>query len=173
MVDPVTLIKKHRGRGVLLDANLLIVLLVGTVNRFRIAKFNRTSQYSPEDFDLLVQLVYKGFGGNIIVTPHVLSQASDLAALPGEEFLASRSVFQALVIKSQEIYDLSKDLVANPVFTMLGLADAAVAAVCSRGTLIMTDDRALHGALEKRGSDSLYFPDLRYIRSRLQGHGAY
>ena len=119
MGDPVTLIQQHRGKGVLLDANLLVLLLVGTVNRLRIAKFKRTQGYSLEDFDLLARLL--DWFGSIIVTPHVLSQASDLAAVPSEELRAIRATFGFLVGRSREIYDPAKDLVANPVFTTLGL----------------------------------------------------
>lgn len=41
-----------RTRGILIDTNLLVLLLVGAVNRDRIPKFKRTRGYTADDWDL-------------------------------------------------------------------------------------------------------------------------
>ncbi|HUG81869.1 MAG TPA: hypothetical protein VML01_09410 [Bryobacterales bacterium] len=51
MLDAAALIEKHRAKGALVDANLLVLLLVGAINKQRIPKFERTQQFSIEDFD--------------------------------------------------------------------------------------------------------------------------
>ena len=94
MLDAAALIEKHRAKGVLVDTNLLVLFLVGTVNRQRILNFKRTGDFAIEDYDLLVRLV--AWFGRLISTPHVLSQVSDLTDLSGNELTAIRELFNLL-----------------------------------------------------------------------------
>ena len=57
MLDARGLIGKHRAKGVLVDTNLLVLFLAGTVNRQRIANFKRIGGFSIEDYELLVGLI--------------------------------------------------------------------------------------------------------------------
>jgi hypothetical protein len=159
MLDTGALISKHRSKGVLVDSNLLVLLLVGTVNTKRILSFKRTQDFTLEDFDLLVKLIT--WFGKVIVTPHVLSQVSDLADLSGKELRTIRRLFKTVVETIEESYDSSRGLVSDPIFEHLGLADAAIATVCSRGILVLTADLELQLALEKRGGEALNF---NYVR---------
>jgi hypothetical protein len=97
MLGAKALIEKHRAKGVLVDTNLLVLFLVGTVNRQRIANFKRTGDFTIEDYELLARLI--GWFGKLIATPHVLSQVSDLTDLTGKELVASRALFKKLVIE--------------------------------------------------------------------------
>jgi hypothetical protein len=45
----------------------------------------------------------------------------------------------------------------------LGLTDAAIASVCSRGILVLTADVKLQLALEHRGADGLNFNHVRML----------
>jgi hypothetical protein len=159
MLDAVALIEKHQAKGVLVDANLLVLLLVGAVNKRRILQFKRTQSFTIEDFEPLVCLI-NGFG-KLISTPHVLSQVSDLADLSGKEQREIRQMFKSLVVELIEEYDTGQVLVADPLFERLGLADAAIAAVCSRGILVLTTDVELQLALQRRGADALNFNHVR------------
>ena len=71
MLDARALIEKHRSKGVLIDTNLLVLLLVGLVNKRRILDFKRTQNFTIEDFDILLRLV--NWFGKLFTTPHVLS----------------------------------------------------------------------------------------------------
>ena len=44
MLDVRELIRKHRGGGLIVDTNLLLLYLVGKTNPSRISKFKRTRQ---------------------------------------------------------------------------------------------------------------------------------
>ena len=57
MLDAGALIKKHQARGVLVDSNLLVLFLVGKVNKRRILEFKRTQNFTIADFDLLARLI--------------------------------------------------------------------------------------------------------------------
>jgi hypothetical protein len=61
MLDAGALIKKHQAQGVLVDSNLLVLFLVGKVNKRRILDFKRTQNFTIEDFELLARLIV-GFG---------------------------------------------------------------------------------------------------------------
>ena len=159
MLDAAALIEKHRAKGVLVDTNLLVLFLVGRVNRRRILNFKRTGDFVIEDYDLLVRLI--AWFGKLIATPHVLSQVSDLTDLTGNELTAIRELFKVLVEKVEESYDTSRLLVGDPAFKRLGLTDAAIATVCSRGVLVLTADAELHVALQERAIDAL---NLNHIR---------
>ena len=60
--------------GLLIDTNLLVLYTVGTVNQSRIENFKRTSQYSEQDYGLLLRVIQK-------ITPlytvaHVMAEVS-------------------------------------------------------------------------------------------------
>ena len=165
MLDAKALIEKHRAKGVLVDTNLLVLFLVGTVNRQRITNFKRTGDFTIEDYELLARLI--GWFGKLIATPHVLSQVSDLTDRAGGELVASRALLKRLVIEQiEETYDGSRVLVADSCFDRFGLTDAAVAAVCSRGVLVLTTDLQLHLMLQERNIDALNFNHIRPLAWR-------
>jgi hypothetical protein len=162
LLDAEALIEKHQAKGVLVDTNLLVLLLVGAVNPKRILNFKRTADFDIEDYELLVRLV--NWFGKLIATPHVLSQVSDLAGLSGKEQNAVRELFKLLVVENiEESYDESRVLVNDPDFARLGLADAAIATVCSRGSLVLTADLQLQLALQARNIDALNFNHIRSL----------
>ena len=160
MLDVPGLLRKHRGKGVLVDANLLVLLLVGTVNRRRLGDFKRTQSFTAEDFDLLRKLIAH-LGPRMLATPHVLSQVSDLTDLKGRELLQAREVMKALVRKMEETYHPALDLVEHPLFTRFGRADAAVAAIHHTGALILTADLDLYIGLQRLKIESLNFHHIR------------
>ncbi len=67
--------------GLPVDTNLLVLFVVGAVNRERIESFERTSSYTKEDYKLLLQFLanFK----KLHTSPHVLAEVSNLADLCG------------------------------------------------------------------------------------------
>ncbi len=161
VLDAEALIKKHRGKGALVDSNLLVLLLVGLVNKHRIQNFKRTQDFTVEDFDLLVRLI--AWFGKLFATPHVMSQASDLADLRGDELRQVRRLFRSIVERMTESYDPSRVLVGDPIFERFGLTDAAIAKVCTRGILVVTADVELQLEIQRRGADALNFNHARML----------
>src|SRR6201986_1580889 len=150
MADAATLIKKHQGKGVFVDANLFVLLMVGQVNPKRIQEFKRTQSFTEDDFKLLTTLI-AWFGAPVITTPHVLSQVSDLTDLSGPEGKIIRRHFKATVETIQEEYDTARSLVNHRLFERFGLGDASVAAVCERNVVVLTADLQLQIALVASG----------------------
>lgn len=162
MLDSGALLEKHRSKGVLVDSNLLVLLVVGQLNRRRIADFKRTENFTTDDFDTLSQLVE--WFGSIVTTPHVLSQVSDLTDLRGRELTDGRRIFKLAVEKMNEHYEQSLALVRDPLLARLGLADVAIANVCAKGVVVLTSDLQLYLALEGRGIDAINFNHIRAMK---------
>lgn len=160
MLDALGLIKKHRGRGVFVDTSLLVLFLVGLVNRGRIGNFKRTGDFSTEDFELLSRLL-EHFGKPLVATPYVLSQVSDLTDLEGDELNRIRKLFKATFETADERYDSAKKLMDSKVFERLGLADASIAAAGKREILVLTTDLDLYMTLQMSNFDSLNFNHVR------------
>jgi hypothetical protein len=58
---------KYKSKGILIDTNLLLLLLVGFYDENLIAKFKRTSKYSKEDFQIIRNFILHF--EKIIITP--------------------------------------------------------------------------------------------------------
>lgn len=153
------LIEKHRANGLLIDTNLLLLYLIGRTNKSRIQTFKRTQQYTVEDFELLEILISQFTA--LITTPHLLTELSNLATLQGPELLKLRSVFKETVEQTHEFYDESRHIVSDAAFNRLGLADAAIATLCRRSLLVLTDDLELYHSLTTCGFDAINFNHIR------------
>ena len=67
--------------GLLVDTNLLVLYVVGGVNRNRIDTFKRTTRYTKSDYDLLLRVIAKF--NPLYAVAHVLAEVSNLTDLPG------------------------------------------------------------------------------------------
>ena len=66
----------YRQKGVLFDTNVLLVLLVGTVNQKRISNFKRTNSFTIEDYKLLEELF--SYLQKIVTTPNILTEVDSI-----------------------------------------------------------------------------------------------
>jgi|SRR5580704_9753913 hypothetical protein len=155
------LIEKHRANGLLIDGNLLVLLFVGRTNRRRIADFKRTSKYKVSDYELLEQLV--SVFRQTLTTPHVLTEASNLAKLAGSELAQIRQIMKEFVEITDELHETSRVVVHDHSFSRLGITDAAISTVCAN-VLVLTDDFELYDSLGRRGIDAVNFNHLREWR---------
>jgi hypothetical protein len=155
------LIEKHRANGLLIDANLLVLLFIGRTNRRRIADFKRTSKYTVSDYELLEQLV--SVFRQTLTTPHVLTEASNLAKLAGSELGEIRRIMKEFVEITDELHETSRVVVQDHSFNRLGITDAAISTLCA-SVLVLTDDFDLYDSLARRGIDAINFNHLREWR---------
>src|SRR5215471_13297052 len=123
------LIDRHRQHGILVDANLLLLLVVGRFDEQRIGRFERTRDFVLEDFRLL-ELIVRQFS-KILSTPHVLTEVSNLATKfepPG----SFRDMFRQTIETIDERNCAAKTVTANKYFRKLGLTDAAILSLADR-----------------------------------------
>jgi hypothetical protein len=136
--------------GVLLDANLLLLLVVGAADRTYIRKHKKLKAYSEADFDLLQELIAPM--NPIIVTPNILTEVSNLAsqiADPARTHIAT--TFRMLVGLLDERYVASKRAVVQPEFSRLWLTDAGILDEMTDEHVLLTADVGLYLAALARG----------------------
>ena len=151
-------------RGIYIDANLLLLLVVGLTGRVLIDKHRRTREFSAEDYDLLVQVIERA--RQVFVTPNTLTEASNLLAQHGEpERSRLLSGLRALIEHSPETVIASADASTHNKFLRLGLTDAALLKVVSVETPLVTVDLELYSAALARGEEvAINFNHLRFTQ---------
>ena len=131
--------------GYFIDANLLVLLVVGSTGRELIAKHRRLQEYTVEDYDALLNLL-EGVD-SIFVTPNTLTEASNLLGQHGQP---ERSRFFArlrfLIENTREVVISSRLAVSNANFGRLGLTDAALIEAVTEDTPLLTADFILYVA---------------------------
>jgi hypothetical protein len=161
------LARKHRKSGILVDTNLLLVLLIGTIDK-RLIGGKRTKQYTEDHYRILVDFL-KHFR-QLITTPHILAEVSNLggAALDGkdrEDFLGLLRTPSLFNIKATdelviEHYIRRQDVEMDHI-RQFGLTDSAIVKLCTSGLLgrplLLSDDFPLVGLVSKLGGKAINF----------------
>ena len=128
---------------IFIDANLLVLLVVGETGRELISKHRRLDTFREEDYDSLVRLI--NAVDQILVTPNTLTEASNLLAQHRDpeksEFLMCS---ENLSKKNEEVVVRSQVAVRNREFKRLGLTDAALLEVVSPSNPLVTVDFNLY-----------------------------
>ena len=143
--------------GYFVDANLLILLVPGSVDPRIVAKHRRLNGFTTDDYAFL--LVVLNEVSHIFVTPNTLTEASNLLRQHGEperSLLMDRLAY--LIEESDEVAVASAQAAANPYFRQLGLTDAALLESISPQTPLLTVDGDLYVvALTKGENEAVNF----------------
>jgi hypothetical protein len=153
---------KHRGRAALVDANLLLLYVIGKSDPRIITGFSRTQKYTVEDFEILRRLL-EDFFSTVATTPNILTEVSNLVTkLSEKERPAFFDRMKDSVAIIDETYCTSRVAVTDRNYRSLGLTDAVILSV-SRELLVLTDDLPLYQVLSSRGHDVLNFTHIRAV----------
>lgn len=150
---------------VIIDANLLLLLIVGLTNRDYITGHKRLSGYSAADFDVLATAI--SLYSDIVLLPHVMAEVSNLVRQTVNPCRAEiQTLLASLVEVTSEIPVTSLQGVRQPPYESLGLTDAAILHRCtvSPGGIhftLLTADRDLADVAHSLGCDVLDFEQLR------------
>ena len=136
-----------------IDANLVVLLVVGLVGRDLIARHRRTKTFLVEDYDRLSRAISRV--GNVRVTPNTLTEASNLLGQHGEP-QRSRLLLKlrALIEWSPETVVASVDAARHDAFPRLGLTDAALLEVVTADSPLLTVDLDLYVAALAGGDEA-------------------
>ena len=143
--------------GYFIDANLLILLIVGRVGEQFISRHGRLQQFVVEDYRILRNLLDQV--EQVFVTPNTLTETSNLLAQHGEP-VRSRFFDQLrfTIEESREIQVVSEVASQNREFRRLGLTDAALLEVATVETPLLTVDLDLYlAALTKDQNTAVNF----------------
>lgn len=150
--------KKHRRTPVLLDANLLLLLLVGTFDPALVQAFKRLTMFHQSD---LLALNYFIADFSIMTTPHILTEVSNLAnALPQSIRARFYPYMATKVHLLNEIQLASSFLVSQSEFTSFGLTDAALSTLAQNHLLITSDGRLASHLRASKGLPILTLRDI-------------
>ena len=133
-----------------IDTNLLVLLVVGAVDRRIIGTHRRTRTFTSEDYDWLLEILDDL--DQVYVTPNTLTEASNLLESSTDgRFLKT---LQGLIAISQEVVVASATAAKNPRFTRLGLTDSVLLEVVSENRPLLTVDLELYSAALEKGEEA-------------------
>lgn len=136
-------------RRILIDANLLVLFVVGRTGRQLIEKHRRLREFSTDDYDRLTRMINRV--DRVVVTPNTLTEASNLLALHKDpERSRFLDMLRFVVENSEEITVASADACHSSAFRQLGLTDAVLLEIVSPDTPLITVDLDLYVAASKK-----------------------
>lgn len=147
-------------KSIALDTNLLVLLVVGTLDRRLIPKHKRTRKFTPEDFDTLIGELERY--PRIVVTPNVVTETSNLLRQT-DETTARRLLerLRQLLASLSERFVASVDAAEAPGFLRLGLADSATLHKPPTDSVLLTDDLPLYLEASRLGRTAVNFTHLQ------------
>ncbi len=157
-----SLIARYRNAGVLVDTNLLLLYFVGRYDRGLIERWPRTNdRFVSVDYDLLL-LLLEPFE-KLIVTPHVLTEVSNMLGYLAEPAKTGCRVLLAQIINSvmQEKRTPGASLSEDPAFVPFGITDTSILDAAVGSYLVLTDDLPLYAYLLAQGVEVLNFNEIR------------
>ena len=158
----VELISKHRRKGILVDTNVLLLYIIGSVDFQLIGKHKRTRAFTVEEYRVLNRLLSQF--ERIVTTPGILTETNNLAGQIGNP--ARDAIFEAFgraVADMKERHVPAVRLVNERTFLPLGLTDSGISIAARKGFLVLTDDFPLYGNLVAQGRDVINFNHLREL----------
>jgi len=154
--------QKYRQKGILIDTNILLLFIVGYINKGFIPNFIRTKIFTIEDFDYLIYLI--NYFDKIITTPNILTETSNLLNQLPDHLKQEYYQKSAYVIsKLNEYYKNSEIISGNEYFSKFGLTDTGIIEEAKGKYLVLTDDLKLSGFLTKNHIDVINFNHIRMM----------
>ena len=154
------LLVEYRTEGVLVDANLLLLYVVGAYDPGWIGRFKHTSAFTEADFELLDRLL--GRFQIVATTPPVLTEVSNfLGHLSGNTQRDCTELFRRLIPELNETHRASEELCKHRYFHPFRLTDTGIAEVSEDSYLVVTDDFQLYQALAHDQQAVINFNHLR------------
>jgi hypothetical protein len=109
---------------VLLDSNLLLLLVIGTIDRRLITSFKRTQHFSESDYDAVREIA--SLSGRLITTPHIVTETSNLAnQLPDRMKERFFHTLRDMIAMMEERYTSARILSEHKLF-YFGITDVAM-----------------------------------------------
>jgi hypothetical protein len=144
---------------VVLDANLLVLLVAGRLDRALIGRHRNLSDYDEDGFDLLDETLSQY--SKIVLTPNSLTEASNLLRQIGNPIQTLLTLALGELIRGHdERFVISRVASQENVFRRLGLADAALIVAAREGATLLSADIHLYLAASQEGIEAINFNHL-------------
>jgi hypothetical protein len=149
-------------KKLLLDTNLLLLYLIGGKDPNLLAGARRLNAYTEEDFYLLVDFIEENGFVQLVSTPHILTEASNLIGAERESLRChGREAIREYVQHCNEITHDACMLVDEPEFNRLGLTDVAIRLASNLPAFVLTADFLLYAHLAGEGVEVVNFNHVR------------
>lgn len=153
-----TLIIKYKNKGLIIDTNIFLLLLVGSYDKTKISEFKKTQKYTSQDYEYLIKFL-KHF--TLLTTPNILSEVTNHSETFNKKTKGKLfEILKTITYASIENYVSSYE-VMNNVYFKFGLTDSTIESL-SDEYLVLTDDFPLYGYL---ASKSKYVINFNHLRS--------
>lgn len=132
-------------REAVVDANLLVLLIVGSVQPELIGRHKRLGQFEVEDYYMLLDLLRDV--DRVVVTPNTLTETSNLLGFAGRANTVQLAEgLRRFIDSCAEVYVPSDEAMRRSEFVYLGLTDVGLLEIVSRDRPLLTVDGRLHSA---------------------------
>ena len=141
-------------KPLLLDANLLIVLIVGMSDPTKLGVIKCVKEYGLEHLQFINR--FASSASSLVTVPSVLTQTSDLLG-EGKNVVAAgvSHALRAFTHRSLEVYKPSREVMESPAFERLGLADSLILdCLAELNACLLTADFQLDGYAKKQNLES-------------------
>lgn len=153
------LLERYGNRGVLVDTNLLLLYIVGSVDIKLIKEFKRTNIFEENDYLSVAGYIEK-FAVKV-TTPNILTEVSNFLGQISKQrdlcFYALKESISAM----EENYIPSVEIAENDSFIKFGLTDASIAEISKKRYAVFTADLPLYHYLSSKGFDVLNYNHIR------------
>lgn len=134
----------------LIDSNSLLILILGLMNPSLINKHKKTSIYSEEDFEYLIEVI--GNIDSLVVLPNILTEVDNLLNKFKGNYkdLYVEKIIQTIK-NTTEQYLESSLIEENYAFYDLGLTDTLILEHAKNCELLITSDSTLSDYARSQG----------------------
>ena len=132
-------------KRIFLDTNLLVLWIAGNLDSSRIGN-RRLKEFESDHLTILNDIVkqYKKH----VSTPNILTEASNLIGSGRQELCKNGANALGIYIEFlDEIYVPSKEILSQPFYQSLGLADSSLIELAKNGDYVITADGQLYGRM--------------------------
>ncbi|WP_461098560.1 PIN domain-containing protein [Spirosoma luteolum] len=150
-----------KARGLLIDTNLLVLLVIGSISEAAIAGNKRLSAYTTSDFRLLLSFVEQF--STLFTTPHILTEVSNLIGCETKQQRQGLEILKLLTQRMEELLPASNETMSShsKSYLKFGLSDASIHRVAADNLFVLTDYLNFCYYLQGQNILALNFNNLR------------
>lgn len=165
MMDFDLFIEVRQARGILLDTNVLLLAVIGTLGQNAVARFERTkNQFDQSDYETLKKILNQG--RPVWTTPHILTETSNFLGQTGNQKALARQRLLELVSVYEECWEKSTTVLEDHAFLRFGLTDSAIGRAARQLDLVLiSTDGDLCQELQRRSIRAVNFHHFRNLTS--------
>ena len=145
-------------KNIVLDTNIFLLLIIGLIDKEKISSNKRTSIYTNEDFNMLVNMI--GDFNKILTCPNVWTEIDNLCnRIQGKDQWTYLETIKNIMDKSVEEYHKSRSVVNEYTFQNLGLTDSVLLLLARDSSLLISGDSSLCDYAKSRSIDVFDFKE--------------